>query len=71
MRKRYRDEDVMTPYERLKSLKDAERYLRPGVTFERLDAAAHAMSDLEAVKALNRARAELFESIGEHGAAAA
>ena len=71
VRKRYRDEDVMTPYERLKSLKDAEQYLKPGIDFEQLDAAAHAMSDLEAAKALNRARTELFAFIGEHGAAAA
>ena len=71
VRKRYRDEDVMTPYERLKSLKDAEQYLRPGIHFGQLDAIAHAVSDLEAAKALNRARAELFEFIDEHGAAAA
>ena len=71
VRKRYRDEDVMTPYEKLKSLKDAEHCLRPGVTFEQLDAAAHAMSDLESVKALNRARAELFAFIDAHGSAAA
>ena len=71
VRKRYRDEDVMTPYEKLKSLPDAERALRPGVTFEQLDAIAYAMSDLEAAKALNRARAELFAFIDEHGSAAA
>ena len=71
VRKRYRDEDAMTPYEKLKSLPDAERYLRPGIAFETLDAAAHAMSDLEAAKALNRARADLFALIDEHGSAAA
>ena len=71
VRKRYRDEDVMTPYEKLKSLPDAERYLRPGVAFEQLDAIAYAMSDLQAAKALNRARAELFAFIDEHGSAAA
>ena len=71
VRKRYRDEDVMTPYEKLRSLKDAEQYLAPGVTFEQLDAAAHATSDLEAAKALNRARADLFALIDEHDSAAA
>ena len=60
----------MTPYERLKSLKDAERYLKPGIDFGQLDAVAHAMSDLESAKALNRARTELFKFIDEHGAAA-
>ena len=40
-RKRYRDADVMTPYEKLKSLENAERYLAPGITFEALDTVAH------------------------------
>ena len=71
MRKRYRDADVMTPYEKLKSLPDAKQYLRTGIDFETLDAAAHAMSDLEAVRALNRARADPFALIEEHGSAAA
>ena len=34
VRRTYRRQDVMTPYEKLKSLPDAERYLRPGVTFD-------------------------------------
>ncbi len=71
VRKRYRDADVMTPYEKLKSLPHAAQYLKPGVTFGPLDAAAHAMSDLEAVKALNRAREELFAFIDAHKNAAA
>ena len=53
VRKRYRDADVMTPYEKLKSLEDAEQYLPPGMTFEELDASAHAVSDLQAARALN------------------
>ena len=71
VRKRYRDADVMTPYEKLKSLPDAQRYLRCGIAFEQLDAIAHAMSDLQAVGALNRARADLFAVIDDHGSAAA
>ena len=71
VRKRYRDEDVMTPYEKLKSLHGAGQYLAPGVTFEALDAVAYAMSDLQAAKALNRARADLFALIDEHDSAAA
>ena len=71
VRKRYRDADVMTPYEKLKSLPDAQRYLRCGIAFEQLDAIAHAMSDLQAVAALNRARADLFAVIDDHGSAAA
>ncbi len=71
VRKRYRDEDAMTPYGKLKSLDGAGRHLRPGVAFETLDAVAHATGDLQAAKALNRARADLFAFIDEHGSAAA
>ena len=69
-KRRYRDEDVATPYERLKSLPDAEGHLRPGVTFEQLDALAFAQNDLEAAAALNTARDALFRRIGEAWAAA-
>ena len=71
VRKRYRDEDVMTPYEKLKSLHEAEKHLRPGVTFKALDEQARATSELQAAKALNRARADLFAFIDEHDNAAA
>ena len=71
VRKRYRDADVMTPYEKLKSIEDADQCLAPGITFEALDAAAHALSDLEAAEALNRARADLFLSINKEDCAAA
>jgi hypothetical protein len=63
VRKRYRYEQMMTPYEKLKSLPQARQYLKPGITFEQLDAIAHAISDNEAAQRLNRARAELFRSI--------
>ena len=70
IRRRYRDEDVATPYERLKPLPDAEGWLRPGVTFGQLDALAFAQDDLEAAAALNAARDALFRRIGEALAAA-
>ena len=71
VRKRYRDADVMTPYEKLNSIEDADQCLAPGITFEALDAAAHALSDLQAAEALNRARADLFLSINKEDCAAA
>src|SRR5699024_2747120 len=40
VRKRYPDDAVMTPYEKLKSLPNAASYLRAGVTFTELDAKA-------------------------------
>ena len=69
-RRRYRDADVATPHERLRSLPDAAAQLRPGVTFEQLDAMAMAETDLEAAKAVSAARDALFRRIGEEWAAA-
>lgn len=62
-RKTYPQHQMMTPYDKLKSLLDAEQYLRPGVTFESLDEIAYAISDNEAARQLNQARAELFKTI--------
>ena len=63
VRKRYRDADIMTPYEKLKSLPDAAACLKPGTTFAKLAAVAVAMSDNEAAQALDEARTRLFRSI--------
>ena len=62
-RKKYRYEQMMTPYEKLKSLPDAASYLKPGVTFKQLDANASRMSDNDAAAALNKARQRLFQFI--------
>jgi len=64
IRKRYRDQDLATPDEKLKSLPDAARWLKPGVTFESLDAVAYAHSDLDAALAVNAAREKLFRALG-------
>ena len=53
----------MTPYDKLKSLPDAARFLAPGVTFEQLEAIAYATSDQEAARRLRLAREELFLAI--------
>jgi hypothetical protein len=65
LRKRYRYEAMMTPYEKLKSLPEAAQYLKAGVTFQMLDAIAYAISDNEAARRLNEARATLFHSINQ------
>jgi transposase InsO family protein len=62
-RKRYPYKLMMTPYEKLKSLPLAEKFLRLGISFEELDAQATAMSDNEAAERLNDARAILFKTI--------
>lgn len=63
IRKHYRYADMMTPYDKLKSLPEASTYLQPGVTFEQMDKIAHEYSDNEAAKRLNEARAKLFQLI--------
>lgn len=53
----------MTPYDRLKSLKDAENYLKPGITFEMLDTIALARSDNEFAEDMKKAKVALFEKL--------
>lgn len=65
MRKRYRYQDMMTPYEKLRSLPQAESYLKPEITLEKLDAIAAEYSDNVAAERLNEARAKLFQSINK------
>lgn len=62
-RKRYRYEEMKTPYEKLKSLPNASQHLKPCVTFEQLDAQATRLSDNDAALALNNARRKLFQAI--------
>jgi len=64
-RKRYPYDLLMTPYEKLKSLPDAKTYLKPGMTFEKLDDIAYQMSDNEAADRLQKARRQLFQTIHE------
>lgn len=49
-----------TPYEKLKSLPDAADLLRRGLSFEQLDAEAHARSDKEVVAQLYATLEALF-----------
>lgn len=51
----------MTPYEKLRSLTDADSTLNPGTSFKQLDASAASSSDKEAAKLLNEARTKLFQ----------
>jgi len=63
VKKIYPYEEVRTPYERLKSLPEAESYLRPGVTFEGLEAIANQMSDNQFAERMVKARSNLFQQI--------
>ena len=63
VKKRYPQAQVATPYDRLRSLPDAERFLRPDVTFEALDPLALATTGFEAAQGVQRARDELMRTL--------
>ena len=63
VRKRYRRQDLHTPYEKLKSLPGAAACLKEGLDFAQLDAQAYQISDNAAARRLNEARDELFAKI--------
>ncbi len=65
VKRRYRQQDVATPYERFRAMPGAEDFLRPGVTLKALDRLAAATTDLDAAKAVQRARDELLRAIGQ------
>jgi hypothetical protein len=60
--KRYPYELMMTPYEKFKSMPQAAKYLKPGLSFEQLDAFAGSISDNDAATHLNEARSKLFKA---------
>lgn len=62
-KRKYPHEDYRVPYEKLKSLKRTEQYLKPGITFAQLDKIAYAESDIEFAKKVEQARYELFKKI--------
>lgn len=64
-RKTYHYDNMMTPYDKLKSLANAKDYLKPGTSFEILDKLAHQISDNQAADQLKKARSKLFNTI--HG----
>jgi len=63
VRKRYPQSMVMTPLEKLFSLKDYKRYLKKGVTQKSLLEKANCCSDNEAAAKMAAAKRKLFESV--------
>ena len=59
----YRPADAMAPLDKLGSLPDAARYLRPGITLDHLHQLARALSDVQAADEINEARAALFRRV--------
>ena len=71
IRKTYPHDQIMTPWERLKSLPDYPTYLKPGITPLALDLQANAISDNEAARQVQQARQLLFQSINRRSKSAA
>ena len=63
VKKRYPQAQVATSYDRLRSLSNAEDFLRPDVTFEALDQLALATTGFEAAQGVQRARDELMRTL--------
>jgi transposase InsO family protein len=61
--KHYRYADMMTPYEKLKSLPGADAFLKPGITFTQLDKDSMAMTDNEAAALFTSQRNKIFKQI--------
>lgn len=64
-KKKYEYKNMMTPYEKFKSLPEAHQYLKEGITFNKLDDLAKAMSDNQAADHLQKERKVLFKHIHE------
>jgi hypothetical protein len=63
--KTYPYENMMTPYEKLKSLPNAKTYLKPDVDFKKLDQQVMAMTDNACAELLQKERNKLFNPIFE------
>ena len=59
----YRYENMMTPYDKFKSLPNAKTYLKPELSFEIMDEFAMKMSDNESADKLQKERQKLFSLI--------
>ncbi len=66
VKRTYPYQEVMTPYEKLRSMSQAESYLQPSVTLEKLDDIANQMSDNEFAERMVKARSNLFQHISRH-----
>lgn len=61
-RRQYKPADYATPYEKLKSLPQAEQYLKPPIGFAQLDQMAKMMSDTACAKRMRAAKTKLLRA---------
>ncbi|MGH8529991.1 MAG: hypothetical protein ACRETN_09160 [Nevskiales bacterium] len=71
LRKRYPQDQIMTPFDKLKSLPDAGTHLKPGLTLAALEHTAAQTSENQAAQQLDTARTQLFQSIFRRSKSAA
>jgi len=64
-RKKYHYKNMMTPYDKLKSLPNAKSYLKDGISFKKMDKIALAITDNQSADRLQKARRLLFKTIDE------
>lgn len=67
VKKQYPYTDMDTPYGKLKSLPNARTFLKPGISFEQLDAIALSINDNVAAQQMNEAKQQLFKAIFGQG----
>lgn len=60
--KTYPKENYLTPYEKLKLLKNAKQYLKPNITFEQLDKIAYSKSHTEYAQLMQKEKTKLFNN---------
>lgn len=63
IKKVYREENYMTPYEKLKSLPNSKRYLKERITFGYLDKVAKSKTDNQIAEEVQTKRYKLFQKI--------
>jgi len=63
IKKKYRYQDYQTPYEKLKSIPEVQKYLKDGITLEMLDEIARRYTDNEMAEKVQLARDQLFDKI--------
>lgn len=63
--KKYPYDNMMTPYEKFRSLPKAEQYLKSEISFSELDALAKNETDLEAARKVKQAREKMFQIFGK------
>lgn len=63
IKKKYRYQDYMTPYEKLRSIPDTRIYLKEGISLEMLDKIARRYTDNEMAKKVQLERDKLFDKI--------